>query len=168
MKLRSTTTMPLISLLMNRFLILGVLLNCFLFTKVHAQEPLIEKGFVILYSTEDYKVALKVATVATNRLNIDLNLRGYYADEEKGLKTDTVCDCGAIHEYIPRGRFDDGVYTSIEYSDRYTGFEKGYYIVIMASGPKGSKELTKTLRAAKKLYEDAYIKNTSVYIGCMH
>ena len=39
---------------------------------------------------------------------------------------------------------------------------------IAASGAPGSPELMKTVVAARSFYADAYSKQTSVYVGCMH
>ena len=36
--------------------------------------------------------------------------------------------------YVPRGRWDDGVYVSVEHSSSYVGFDEGLYIVMLASG----------------------------------
>ena len=132
------------------------------------QDPVIDKGFVIIYSSKNYGSAYNMAIRAQEELGVELDLRGYYENETGGLKTDQVCGCGQLHEYVARGRWDDGTYISIEISDRYIGFSKGYYIVMLDSAPKGSDELTNALAKAKEFYPDAYIKNTSVYIGCMH
>ena len=68
-----------------------------------------------------------------------------------------------ILRYGTRGRFNDGSYISIEYTDKYEGFSKGYYIVIASSGAKGS--LKHELKKIKKKYPDAYIKTSKIYIG---
>jgi len=146
-------------------LVFGVLLS----PTLSAQEnAIVEKEFVILNSSKDYTSAMTLAKEASNKLNLELNLRNYYENKEGGLITDTVCGCGELHEYIARGRWDDGAYVSIEYSDQYKGFKKGYYIVVAASGYTKSEDLSSTLVLAKKFYADAYIKKTTVYIGCMH
>jgi len=153
---------------MNRYKIIISFLCCFALVHVQAQQPEVDKGFVIVHSTKDYNAALQTVHEASQKLNTEIDLRGYYPGEESGLKTDFVCGCGEAHGYVARGRWDDGTYISIEYSDRYQGFAKGYYIVVLASGEKTSEILTETLAKAKKHYSDAYIKHTSVYIGCMH
>jgi hypothetical protein len=140
----------------------------FSLTATNAQEAEIEKGFAIIQSTKDYNAALKTVATASRKLNIPIDLRGYYPDQQSGLKTDIACGCGEVHDYLPRGRWDDGVYISIEYSNLFKGFSKDYYIVIIASNSKGSEQLHKALDNAKQYYLDAYIKTTSVYIGCMH
>ena len=129
-------------------------------------EQTVEKSFLIIQSTKSYNKALKKAQLACNKLGITLNLRNLYADKEKGLTTNEVCGCGEKHGYLPRGRFDDGKFISIEYSSAYKGFTPGYYMVIVASGDR--EELNTYLPKVKKHYKDAYIKNTSIYMGCMY
>jgi hypothetical protein len=69
-------------------------------------------------------------------------------------------------QYYSRGRYDNGEYISIEYSNAFTGFAKGYYIVVAYSGE--NIEAKKTLKKVKPFFKSAYIKQTDVYIGCMH
>lgn len=70
--------------------------------------------------------------------------------------------------YVARGRFDPGVYLSVERSDAYATFTPGLFIVIAASGEPGSPELTSTLTKVRKAHPDAYVKQERVYHGCMH
>ncbi len=144
----------------------------FSITYSHAQneefsvdEMSIEKSFLIIKSTKSYKSAFKTAKTAAAKLGIELRLSGIY-DKENGLTNLDTCGCGEVHGYLPRGRFDDGHYASIEYSDYYSGFTKGYYIVIVSNGNRS--DVKTFLPAARKYYHDAYIKNTKVYVGCMH
>jgi hypothetical protein len=130
------------------------------------EEAFTDISFLIIHSSKNYGAALQVAKEASSKLGIEINLRGYYQDEEFGLKTDVPCDCGEVHGYTAHGRYDDGDYISIEYSDSYPEFTKGLYIVIVASG--GKQDLTATLSEIKGFYSDAYIKTASIYVGCMH
>ncbi len=57
---------------------------------------------------------------------------------------------------------------SIEYSNAYSEFTKGYYIVIAASGSKDDAEIKNAFKKIKLRYRDAYIKSSKVYMGCMH
>jgi len=129
-------------------------------------------GFVILRSTADYSEAKRVAEEAATRMKIPLDLRGLGHDKEHGLTWPKgVCAKDPLSPYpcyVARGRFDDGVYLSIERSDAYSDFAPGFFIVLAASGAPGSPELMKTVVAARSFYADAYSKQTSVYVGCMH
>ena len=138
---------------------------------LHSQEPYIDMGFVIILSTKDYSSALKVAKEASSKLDWKLNLRNYYEDKVNGgLKTDIKCGCGIEHSvsYITRGRDETGNYVSIEFSNAFEEFTKGYYIVVVSSGYKEDKFLSESLNMAKEFYPDAYRKISNVYLGCMH
>lgn len=95
-----------------------------------------------------------------------MNLRNCYKDNENGLTSSEVCGCGEKHGYIPRGRYDNGEYISIEYSSSFENFTQGFYIVVISSGE--AKEVEKLLPMAKKYSKDAYAKKSDVYMGCMH
>jgi len=132
-----------------------------------------KKNFLIIKSTKDYKSALLTAQKAAKAFDIDIKLRGLEAtndtiigltmppDSCKKYTSDNLC-------YIARGRWDDGIYISIEYSNAYDAFSKGYYIVIVGSGFPAGKNLIRTLKKVKIKYPDAYIKTSNVYICCMH
>lgn len=133
-----------------------------------AQEDLatVSKGFTIVLSTKSYDAALKVAKEASEKLQIEFQERGNYPNPEGGLSNDEICECGESHGYLPRGRYDDGKYVSIEYSSSYSSFAEGYYIVIVNSGDR--KELEKNLPSVRDHFKNAYVKNDKVYVGCMH
>lgn len=131
--------------------------------------PYADMSYVIVHSTKDYDASLKMAKEASKQLGFKLNLRDYYEDKENGgLKTDVECGCGEIHEYWPRSDYQTQKFVSIEYSNGFEGFTKGYYIVVIANGEKKNRDLKKILRQARKHYKDAYAKTTSVYMGCSH
>jgi hypothetical protein len=127
--------------------------------------PLQSKAFVIIESVKSYAVAKNTAKA----LGQQLDLRGLKPNKKSGLTfSDTVCENeGGYPCYIARGRYDDGDYISIEWSNAFTGFAKGYYIVIVGSYAN-TRHAKAALRKAKKFYRHAYIKKADVYVGCMH
>jgi hypothetical protein len=127
---------------------------------------MVKRSFLIIKSTKNYQRALKTAQLACNNLGLTLELRNNYYDKEEGLANSEICGCGEMHGYFPRGRYDDGNYISIDYSSAYTGFAEGYYIVIVSSGNR--EDVKKLLPKAQKFYSDAYIKDSKIYMGCMH
>ncbi|MFK8045586.1 MAG: hypothetical protein AB8B72_08825 [Crocinitomicaceae bacterium] len=138
---------------------------------LHCQDQIVDdmsvkRSFLIVKSTKNYSSALKTAKQASFKLNCELNLRGMVSDSIAGLTSIDTCGCGEIHGYYPRGRYDNGAYVSIEYSNLFSGFAKGYYIVVVASG--NSEDVKKELPKAKLIFPDAYIKSTSIYMGCVH
>jgi hypothetical protein len=133
-------------------------------------EPYITKEFVIVTSTKNYSQALATAKTAAQKLKAPLKLRGLKPSKATGLTLPRK-QCEEYWEYpcyIARGRYDDGVYTSIEYSSQYEGFAEGYYIVIVASGGEGDAATAAALKKTKAAYADAYRKKSRVYIGCIH
>jgi hypothetical protein len=143
-------------------------------------ECYVEKYFLILSSSKDYKTALAAANQSSQSLKLPLQLRGLKpkTNVKKGLtlpKDSCILYMGGLYSdgdeadcYFARGRFDDGQYVSIEYSDAYDSFAKGYYIVIISNSQKESEELKSLYKKSKVKYNDAYIKMSKVYMCCMH
>jgi hypothetical protein len=139
----------------------------------HAQdtEAYVDKEFVIILSSPDYNAALRTAKDAAAKLELKLDLRDLQKNKTTGLSfSKNICEneWDEYPCYVARGRYDDGNYVSIEYSDAYSGFTKGYYIVIIAGAEKGSSDIKSALAKAKTVFKNAYSKSTKVYVGCMH
>lgn len=132
-------------------------------------EPYIKKYFTIAASTKDYSVAKRKAFKVAEQLDIKLDLRNLHPRKEGLSFPDSVCINNGWEApcYVARGRWDDGEYVSIEWSDAFSGFSKGYYIVVVSSGDDLERMKTR-LNVVKRFVSDAYIKSTDVYIGCMH
>jgi hypothetical protein len=133
----------------------------------------VPKDIVILQSTRDYAAALAGARQAAAKLGRPLKLAGYQPNKELGLsasKADCAGDGYDFPCYVPRrqGGAENSDYLSIEFSDGYTGFAKGYYIVVAALAPPNSAALRQTLARVQRAYPAAYAKRTSVWFGCMH
>jgi hypothetical protein len=129
----------------------------------------VKQSFLIILSTKSYAEAKKVAAEAVAKLSIKLDLRGLKPIEKRGLTfSQKKCkeDDWEYPTYVSRGRGDAGEYVSIEYSNAFKGFEKGYYIVITSSGD--AVDVNKSLTKVKKVYSTAYAKQADVYMGCMH
>jgi hypothetical protein len=129
----------------------------------------VKQSFLIILSTKSYAEAKKMATAAALKLSIKTDLRGLKPNKESGLtfsKQQCKEDGWEFPAYVSRGRMDGGEYISIEYSDAFKGFEKGYYIVITSSGD--AADVNKSLAKVKKIYNTAYAKQADVYMGCMH
>ncbi len=135
-----------------------------------APEPLpyIKKSFCIILSTKSYSEAKKIAIQAAKKTGLTTDFRGLEPNKKIGLTTPKMdVPEGEIYpQYYSRGRYDDGEFLSIEYSNAFTGFAKGYYIVVAYSGDNA--EAKATLKKVKPFYKTAYIKQTEIYVGCMH
>ena len=108
---------------------------------------------------------------ASKNLKFKLDFRGLNSDKTLGLTSNkTACEEEGFDYpcYVPRGRWNNGVYISIEYSSGYEGFKSDYYVVIAASGEKNDQSLKEKLPFIKKIVPDAYLKNSKVYMGCVH
>ena len=136
-----------------------------------ASEPIVQqvltKSFLIAKSTKSYEEAKTFAMNLSAKSGIKIDFRGLLSDSTFGLsEAKEVCEEQGFTFpcYIARGRYDDGIYISIEYSNAYEGFSEGYYIVVVASG-----EIEKRLIKQIKAYvPGAYVKKSSVYMGCIH
>lgn len=131
----------------------------------------IEKEFVIVKSTPAYGEARRAAVDAAKRLGVRLDLRELSPHRRGGLTFPRKeCEDSAFDYpcYVARGRDDDGFYVSVEYSTAYAGFRPGLYVVIVASDEKGGPIAMDAAIKAKKLFKDAYVRRTGVYMGCIH
>ena len=130
------------------------------------EQQSIKKNFLIVKSTKSYKEAEDFASAIATMTNIKY-IRDKHYNKELGLSQGkSLCEDANFEYpcYFSRGRYDDGVYVSIEYSSAYGGFQKSYYLVMIASG-KYAKDIVKDI---KKYVPDTYVKHSSVYLGCMH
>ncbi len=145
-------------------------------SSVHAQnsdtaDMFVNKDFLILLSTKNYSAALVTAKKASKSQQIELRLKGLSENKQTGLSlSKEYCETEGweFPAYYARGRWDDGVYISIEYSDAYSGFASGYYIVVAASGHRNDKEMKDIYKKVRTTYKTAYFKTSEVYVGCMH
>lgn len=131
----------------------------------------VRKSFVILKATHDYAEARALAGAAAERLAIRLDLRDLAPDRDVGLTfPEEACknEFGEYPCYVPRGRWDDGVYLSVEHSSSYEGFAEGLYLVMLASGAPRDRAIGAAVRRAKDLYPDVAVKTAPVYLGCIH
>ena len=131
----------------------------------------VRKSFVILKATPSYAEARTVAAAAAERLAIRLDLRDLEPNADAGLTfSKESCDneFGEYPCYVARGRFDDGVYISIEHSSSYEGFEEGLYVVMLASGSPRNRTIDAAARRAKGQFPEVVVKTAPVYLGCIH
>jgi hypothetical protein len=154
---------------MKKYILLILIVTLCNFSFAQDESPYIKMSFVIVQSTKNYTEAKTTAQKAAKALKLKLDLRNLKPHKTAGL-TDTKKECednGWDYPcYVSRGRYDDGEYVSIEWSEAFAKFAKGYYIVIVYSGNK--KEANSYLKRVKKVFADAYAKEDEVYMGCMH
>jgi hypothetical protein len=137
----------------------------------HDDPELVPKSFVILKATRSYGEARALAAEAASSLAIRMDLRQLTPDGTLGLTfPEDACESefGEFPCYVPRGRWDDGVYISVEHSSSYHGLDEGLYLVVLASGAPHDRAVRAALRRAKPAYPDAHIRTVPVFIGCIH
>ena len=130
------------------------------------QQPSIKKDFLIVKSTKSYKEAESFAGKLATRMDMKY-MKEVQFNKETGLThSKKMCKEGRLEYpcYVSRGRYDDGVYVSVEYSNDYAGFARGYYLVIVASGSYAKT----TLKQIKRYEPSAYVKSATIYMGCIH
>ena len=133
------------------------------------REPYRYKEFVIIKSSSSFKEATESAAQAAAELKVRLNLRGLSPDLRTGLtlsKAECTRSALAYPCYVPRGRWDDGTYASVEWSSKYDLFPKGLYLVMIASDVPGSSSNRGMLDAARRVFPKAYAKQAKMYVGC--
>ena len=134
-------------------------------------EATVKKGYIIVSAGKNYEAIKKQAKTVADKLGYELNLRDLEYHKTEGLSfSQVVCQEENMEYpfYIARGRWDDGEYVSVEYTNAYEGFTPGYYIIMVSSHDKGAAELKTALQHVKKSYKTAYIKYADVYMGCIH
>ncbi|PLW98943.1 MAG: hypothetical protein C0594_17740 [Marinilabiliales bacterium] len=135
------------------------------------EDQSVTKGFIIINASKDYNIAKGVVEDANKQLGYEIDLRGLEYNAAVGLSfSKENCEKNGFEfpAYIQRGREKDGKFISIEYTSGYNNFTAGYYIVVVASYQKGKQEIQTALSEVKKHYEDAYVKYTDIYMGCLH
>ncbi len=156
---------------MKKISIFVIILFTISLTNAQETAEMVKKGFVIVSAGKNFDAMKKLAEKVSIQLNYKLDLRGLSEDKTLGLTiSKEVCEEHGFEfpSYIPRGRYDDGEFVSIEYTNGYEGFTPGYYIIIVSAHDKGNTKLTDALKFVKKYYKSAYIKYADVYMGCIH
>jgi hypothetical protein len=141
-------------------------------TEHYDSDPEVEPvDFLMLAVTDDYGAAYTMALEVATRLDLRLDLRELIYDVTHGLTwSPEQCDEETWEYpcYIARGRFDDGVYVSVEPADVYDYGMSGQYVVIAASGDQHEEGFRTALNHAQRLYPEATVHTVPVFMGCVH
>lgn len=136
--------------------------------------PFYRLGVLVLGSYKSYPEALRAAKSLGAGFDYPYGSRGLVYDKKRGLIwPDDSKDEAWAGAYAPR-RYDDECglallkpCISVERSEAYEGFTPGLYIVVGGILDR-SEEREKRLAAARKLVPAAYVKQTAIYMGCVH
>ena len=131
---------------------------------------------VVLASERGFEAALRKAKAVGRHTGVPFSMQGMVYDPKRGLiLPDDDPDPIYAGTYVGRrynvARLEEtgteSEFLSVERSEAYTGFAKGYYIVvggIYATRGDAKQSLAKFI----PFVPDAYAKQTAIYYGCMH
>ena len=129
----------------------------------------IETGLVIIHSGKDLKQAEIIAEEACTRLSsiassgvTRTNSNGFYPKINLHQSQSLNSSYLIVDTYCPTSNI------TIAQSEVYEGLETGYYIVVTSIKEADDPTLNEDLNRARELYQDAYITNSQVYLGCSH
>jgi hypothetical protein len=139
--------------------------------KINFDQP---RWIVILGVYKDFAEAKADAQKFSKASSVPFSMRGNVFDK-KGLHYPKNFDDELYAgEYLARRTNAHGEagqeleeYLSIERSDGYDGFAKGYYIVVGAVAETAKDGLAQAERF-KAFSKDTYVKKTIIYMGCLH
>ncbi|MBX7149286.1 hypothetical protein K1X76_09370 [bacterium] len=158
---------------MNKLKIVVLVLFFILPSVAFSQEDAqVEKKVLILGSFADYNEALKAAKNISKKSDVLYATRGLVYDAKKGLYW-PASDTMVSGEYLARRYNEDcdnqsTICLTIEKSEYYNGFKPKFYIIVGGIYDKTDPEAKIQLNFFKKYIPDAYLKETSIYMGCMH
>jgi len=124
--------------------------------------------FLVADEVKTYQEAVELANDVSSQMNIKLDLRGLVAYEGGGLTVpDSICKLHDVSypAYTPRGRWDDGVYVSIEWSDDYEDVAESKYIVVVSSNSEYNNNMVNLYESVSSRFIHAYLQSTTVYTG---
>ncbi len=132
-------------------------------------------GMLVLGSFKTYAPARRAARAWSKRSGHPYSARGMVYDKKRGLVfADDFPDSIWAGAYAYRrthgecSENDEGkLCLTVERSEAYEGFVPGLYIVVGAL-VSGGDEQAKLLAEARKVVPAAYVKQTTLYLGCMH
>lgn len=138
------------------------------------EEQTKDRWVVILGVYKKFAEAKSDAQKFARACKVPFSMNGMIFDQ-KGLRfPDDLDDPVWAGEYLARrgntgsidGREVDE-HISVERSDGYEGFAKGYYIVVGFIAETKESGLAQGERF-KAFSKDTYVKKTRIYLGCMH
>jgi hypothetical protein len=133
--------------------------------------PFFRTSLLIVGSEKSYAAAVRAAQRFGRASGIAYSTQGMVFDKKRGLIFPDDFEDGVLAgQYAPR-RYDEicdhQPCVTVERSEGYEGFRPGLYIVV--AGIVGSEvDAAERLKVAKKIVPSAYIKATTLYMGCMH
>ena len=123
----------------------------------------LQKHIVVLSLMENYDDAVVFALAASAKLGIRFDHENKWYSEIKKIRySEKIKDRLYKGSYHPR-RYD-GEYISLENSDFYKDFPRGY-IVVVAGIYADKKDAQEALARIRRSYRRAYIQKTALWMG---
>ena len=143
-----------------------------------AKEPdFMENRYVVILSVyKSFPEAREDAEKIGKAAKLPFSMEGRVFDKKRGLiYPDNFDDevfrgqyvARRYHQTVLKGSDRDREYLSVERSDGYDGFKKGYYIVVAGVHDNSAAATAQTKRFTAWA-PTAYPKKTRIYMGCMH
>lgn len=140
--------------------------------KFDPEQYMREKSVVILACEKSFASTQREAKRLSQATGATFSLREMVWDQKRGLiLPDDHPDGAWAGSYVARRNSappdTECDFLSIERSDAYTGFARGYYMVV-AGIYDDPKEAQTVVARLKRFAQSAYAKRTKIYMGCMH
>jgi hypothetical protein len=132
------------------------------------RESTVEKSFLVVGTYRTYLAARRASERLGARAGVEHRPQTVVLEDGQPTYTREECEENGWGYpcYVARGRYDDGVYFSVEPSDAYDGMKKGYFVVIAASG--SDDEVRSAARELRKRRIASTVRTSHVWMGCMH
>jgi hypothetical protein len=133
--------------------------------------PYIRAGLLVVGSHRSYHAAVRAAKTFSDASGLRYSSQGMIFDKSRGLIIpDDDPDEAYRGRYVPR-RYDNGCdqqrCVTVERSGGYDGFRPGLYIVV--AGILGrDADANARLKQAQRIVPTTYVRQTILYLGCMH
>lgn len=126
------------------------------------------KSFLVVGTYRSYAGARQASERLRERTGLEVQSKADLVEAGQPTYTREVCEENGWDYpcYFARGRYDDGVYLSVEPSDQYDGMVKGYFVVIAASGNEEDVRAAARDLAEKRI--KSMLRRSEVWMGCIH
>lgn len=135
-------------------------------------DSMAETNLVVLGMSRNHAGTVEEAQAMADALDFAFSTRDLVYDKENGLRwPDDFDDEMWAGGYTPRrydhacGATKKGCIT-VEKSDSYPGLKSGYFVIV--AGLATGEEVKERLAAVKRVVPDAYLAETTLYMGCLH
>ena len=134
-------------------------------------EQTVAKEFVVVRATESLPESIAMGQSIAASLGLTFDLRGLEEAEsgEPSLSREVCEENGWEYPcYVQRGRYDDGIYLSLEPASTFAPGAARGYVVVLASAVPGDRRLDAAFEKARAAGLEPERLQRDAYLGCMH